>query len=164
MTEKEPKGQEKRIDRRQFLKWASIALIVGTAGGAGAFVLGERLEDKIYTDEGNEDFPVAGELLQGGEIVNDQELADMYLEAVEEGRPIEPDPTMIKSTVHNAMRFFGMDEKTSSRRSQNISISNSEDNGCGMSAAACTYNSSLVLGWRSRKKLWPGKKISPKSG
>jgi hypothetical protein len=47
---------------------------------------------------------------------------------------IYPDPTMIRSTLFNAMKFFGMDDETSSRRSKNISVSS-----CSEENTSCSY-------------------------
>lgn len=160
MTERETQEQRGRVSRRQFLKWMGTALGVGVGIGVGASALESHLREENYTGEGNEDVPLAGEILKGGEIVSDEELSYLYLQAIREKRPIEPDSTIIKSTVHNAMVFFGMDEGTAARRCENISISTGEDKRCERGDLACVYDSSLGLGLEltqrpfSREQNW----------
>ena len=59
-----------------------------------------------------------GERLEGGEIVDDKSLAKLYKEAFSSGRPLEIDPTIIRSTAYSAMRFFGVEEEVARKRSK----------------------------------------------
>ena len=126
------------IDRRGFLR---VGLLVGSAAiGIPAGYLRAR---EIIQGEGNEDYDLVGEKLQVGEIIGDRELAQKYLEAIEGERPLEADPTIIRSTLYNAMRFYGTSERLAKRRSENVSISNDEVNRC---LGACAYDSASGLG------------------
>lgn len=130
-------------ERRRFLKVA----LLGAGGLTLAVPLGKFLIDITHNGEGNEDFSLAGELLEGGEIVDNASLAQLYKEVIDSGKPVEADPTIIRSTVYNGMLFFGTSESLAAKRSQNITLSkeNRGLEGCG-GGAACVYDSSLGLG------------------
>lgn len=133
--------QPPALSRRDFLKWVGV----GVALGVGGEVFRGLLQEHNYTGEGNESYGLYGELLEGGEVVDETELVQMYLKKMVEEVPIYPDPTMIRSTIFNAMKFFGMDDETSSRRSKNISVSL-----CSEENTSCThfysYDTSSGLG------------------
>ena len=128
--------------RRRFLK--AVPFVVGAVVAVPVY---EQLREVFYTGEGDESFPLVGERMQGGEIVDDSELTRLYKEALESGRPLEPDPTIIRSTIHNAMLFFGTGREVAERRSQNVTFSGGGQRleGCG-GGAACVYDTSGGLG------------------
>lgn len=100
-------------------------------------------EWRIRFDEGNEPFDLTGNRLEGGEIVSEVELAGLYREAILSQRSIEPDPTIIRSTLYNAMRYFGTDHDRAIRRSNNVSFVEGQDSKCN---AACVYDTRNGLG------------------
>ncbi|MEK7113112.1 MAG: hypothetical protein AAB875_07440 [Patescibacteria group bacterium] len=143
MKEREHSQVSSGAERRRFLQVA----LLGAAGLTLSVPLGKFLFDITQNGEGNEDFSLAGELLEGGEIVDNATLAQLYKEVIDSGRPVEADPTIIRSTVYNGMLFFGTSESLAAKRSQNITLSK-ENRGLGgcRGGAACVYDSSLGLG------------------
>lgn len=133
------KERQAGIGRRGFLR---LGLLGGTTAAVGLATSYWYLRE-IRSREGNEEYDMLGEKLQGGEIIDDRELAQRYLEAIETGRPLEPDPTIIRSTLYNPMRYFGTSERLAKRRSENVSISQDE---VGMCLGACVYDSANGLG------------------
>jgi hypothetical protein len=141
------KGNERsfKVDaagRRRFIKASAVGV-----GVLAAFPVIKYIRDATYNGEGDEDFPLAGERVVGGEIVEDSDLAYLYKEALDSGRPLEPDPTIIRSTLHNAMHFFGTRRHLAERRCQNVTLSNGHEGlmGCG-GGAACVYDTTDGLG------------------
>lgn len=125
------------LDRRDFLKIGAVAGL-GIAGGL-------YLREVLYTGEGNEEYRLAGEPLNSGEIIDEKNLIERYIEVIENSSQIEPDQTMVRSTLYHAMRFFGSDEKKALKRSNNVSISESlRETYCG--GSACVYDTAKGLG------------------
>lgn len=140
--------------------------LVAGGGLLAAGTLGKVLIDLSYTGEGNEPEPLAGTKIEGGEIVDDLTLAQMYAEAIETNRPPKLDPTLVRSTVYSALSFSSVDHQTAARRSANISLSStSETSGCPQVAVACAYDTSDGLGieltprmienFRTHTASWP---------
>lgn len=115
----------------------------------------DYIKEGFYSGEGEEPFALAGEKVQGGEIVEDSALAGLYKEALESGRTLEPDPTIIRSTIHNTMLFFGTPRQRAEVRSQNVSLSNGDERleGC-RGGAACVYDTSDGLGVEITPRLF----------
>lgn len=154
MSRTETKHSPDLEGRRLLAKALAIAppVIAGVALGLGVPKVLEWWADFTYTGEGNENNVLAGKPLEGGEILDVQSLARLYLEAITKNWPIEPDPTIIRSTLYQAMRFFRLAKGLALKRSQNITISTSEESLCV--GAACVYDSSSSLGVELTEKLF----------
>ena len=139
---KEGEAEPVKLGRRDFLMTAGIA---GGAvvGGLVGLRLGRIIVD-AYDAEGDEPYDLYGEELEDGRIIGEDALVKKYLEGIEDGKPLEPDPTVIRSTLYHAMRFFGTDRTNALRRSGNVSISQSPEGACA--SYACNYDSSKGLG------------------
>ena len=144
MSKSERQGES--IGRREFIR---VGLLGGTA--AAGLATSYWYLREIRSGEGNEEYDLVGEKLQGGEIIDEKEVVQRYLQAIEDDRPLTPDPTIIRSTLYHAMRFFGTDVRLAKRRSENVSISNNEIGGC---LGACTYDSASGLGVELNKEVF----------
>lgn len=142
---KETKNSEvevAKLDRRGFL---TIAGIGGAAIGTLAGIRLGRLIVESLDAEGDEPYDLYGEELEGGRIIGEDAMVKKYLEGIEDNKPLEPDATLIRSTLYHPMRFFGTDRTAALRRSGNVSISNLPEGACS-ATYACNYDSSKGLG------------------
>ncbi len=85
-----------------------------------------------------------GEHLKGGDILYDKPLADLYEKILSSEKPLEINPTIIRSTAYSAMRFFGTEEKIARKRSKNIFLVERETGeGVCSRGSGCSYHNGL---------------------
>lgn len=78
-----------------------------------------------------------GELLTGGNIMDEHDLGHLYHDVSPEELVDRIDPTVVKSTLYYAMLHFGVLPQTALKRAENVYIS---DNGeCGPLSGACVF-------------------------
>ncbi len=131
-----PKDLRSIISRRSFLIGAAAA---GIGLGLGAYI-----SDQLRNDEGNSPITLSGKELNGGEIIPENQLIEKYRQILDNNSPIEVNPTIIRSTLYHAFRFYGMDDNFARRHAQIISITEDSESFCP--GTSCSLNSNKGLG------------------
>lgn len=93
---------EKGLTRRQ---------VIGGGLALGGLWLVQKYVPDIFS--GDEQVPRQPEYIpvQGGEILKDEQLVSLLNETAASDRPVDPDPTILRSVLYSVMRYNGVDEE-----------------------------------------------------
>lgn len=100
------------------------AIGLGLTAAAALTFVGYSIEGLLDSAEkDSKDYTLS---IEGGEIVEDEELVALLNEAVGSEKPVTADPTILKSTLHSVMRFNGVSEELAGKTTERIYIDDLE--------------------------------------
>lgn len=107
------------LTRRQVIKGGLLL-----AGGITAELALLKYGDNIFPagQESNSEDQETYLQVQGGEIVDEEQLVDLLNEAEKSDKPVTADPTILRSTVYSVMRYHGLPEDLALKTADRIYI------------------------------------------
>ncbi len=127
--------EELKRQRRLVLGGVGAGLFL-IATGIGFSLRNAPLEETPSVAD-NSTLNPAGEPLKGGEIITEPQLINAYVNAIGQHRPMEIDPTIIRSTFFNAMTYFSLDKDSALKRANYMFTAQTGKGNCP--ETFCTY-------------------------